>query len=97
MANNTRLWPTIKRLLYYGAPRRKSLGLAVLMLWIAAAAEVLGPVLISFFIDLLVAKHRMPLGLAAGLITSYLLLQLLAAIRQYWQALRFNQAAVGVV
>ncbi|CCP02368.1 Heterodimeric multidrug efflux pump [Erwinia amylovora Ea644] len=97
MANTTRLWPTIKRLLYYGAPWRKSLGLAVLMLWIAAAAEVLGPVLISFFIDQLVAKHRMPLGLAAGLITSYLLLQLLAAILHYWQALRFNQAAVGVV
>ncbi|MCK8417837.1 ABC transporter transmembrane domain-containing protein, partial [Erwinia amylovora] len=43
------------------------------------------------------AKHRMPLGLAAGQITSYLLLQLLAAILHYWQALRFNQDAVGVV
>ncbi|AUX71958.1 SmdB family multidrug efflux ABC transporter permease/ATP-binding protein [Erwinia pyrifoliae] len=97
MANTTRLWPTIKRLLSYGAPWRKSLGLAVLMLWIAAAAEVLGPVLIGYFIDQLVAKHRMPFGLAAGLVTSYLLLQLLAALLHYWQALRFNQAAVGVV
>ncbi|ADP11805.1 putative multidrug transporter membrane\ATP-binding components [Erwinia sp. Ejp617] len=97
MANTTRLWPTIKRLLSYGIPWRKSLGLAVLMLWIAAAAEVLGPVLIGYFIDQLVAKHRMPFGLAAGLVTSYLLLQLLAALLHYWQALRFNQAAVGVV
>ncbi|CCG86430.1 SmdB family multidrug efflux ABC transporter permease/ATP-binding protein [Erwinia piriflorinigrans] len=97
MANTTRLWPTIRRLLSYGKPWRKSLGLAVLMLWVAAAAEVLGPVLISYFIDKMVAKHHMPVALAAGLITSYLLLQLLAALLHYWQALRFNQAAVGVV
>lgn len=97
MANTTRLWPTIRRLLSYGKPWRKSLGLAVLMLWLAAAAEVLGPVLISYFIDQMVAQHHMPIALAAGLITSYLLLQLLAALLHYWQALRFNQAAVGVV
>ncbi len=98
MANdNRRLWPTLKRLLSYGAPWRKSLSLAVLMLWVAAAAEVLGPVLISYFIDNMVAKHYMPLGLAAGLITSFLLLQLLAAALHYWQSLLFNEAAVGVV
>ncbi|MCW1876092.1 SmdB family multidrug efflux ABC transporter permease/ATP-binding protein [Erwinia sp. INIA-01] len=98
MANeNRRLWPTLKRLLSYGSPWRKSLSLAVLMLWVAAAAEVLGPVLISYFIDNMVAKHHMPLGLAAGLVTSFLLLQLLAAALHYWQSLLFNQAAVGVV
>ncbi|WP_455816995.1 SmdB family multidrug efflux ABC transporter permease/ATP-binding protein [Pseudomonas cerasi] len=97
MANVTQLWPTIKRLLSYGAPWRKSLSLAVLMLWVAAAAEVLGPVLISYFIDNMVAKHRMPVGLAVGLVVSFLLLQLLAAGLHYCQALLFNQAAVGVV
>lgn len=97
MANVIQLWPTIKRLLSYGAPWRKSLSLAVLMLWVAAAAEVLGPVLVSYFIDNMVAKHRMPVGLAAGLVVSFLLLQLLAAALHYAQALLFNQAAVGVV
>lgn len=97
MANVTQLWPTIKRLLSYGAPWRKSLSLAVLMLWVAAAAEVLGPVLISYFIDNMVAQHRMPVGLAVGLVVSFLLLQLLAAGLHYCQALLFNQAAVGVV
>jgi len=92
-----RLWPTLKRLLSYGSPWRKSLGLAVLMLWIAAAAEVLGPVLVSYFIDNMVAKHRMPLGLAAGLVVAFLLLHLLAAALHYGQSLLFNQAAVGVV
>ncbi|WP_075180485.1 SmdB family multidrug efflux ABC transporter permease/ATP-binding protein [Pantoea sp. 1.19] len=97
MANVKRLWPTLKRLLAYGKPWKRSLGLAVGMLWLAAAAEVLGPILISYFIDNLVAKHRMPLGLVVGLISSYLLLQLLAAGLHYWQALLFNRAAVGVV
>lgn len=97
MANVIQQWPTVKRLLSYGAPWRKSLSLAVLMLWVAAAAEVLGPVLVSYFIDNMVAKHRMPVALAVGLAVSFMLLQLLAAALHYCQALLFNQAAVGVV
>lgn len=97
MADTTKLWPTLKRLLSYGKPWRKALSLAVIMLWIAAAAEVLGPVLIGYFIDHLVARHSMPIGLAAGLACAYILLQVLAALLHYWQALLFNQAAVGVV
>lgn len=97
MANLAHLWPTLKRLLKYGSPWRKSLSLAVLLLWIAAAAEVMGPILISYFIDNMVAKHNMPLALVSGLATSFILLQILAASLHYWQALLFNQAAVGVV
>jgi len=97
MANLIQLWPTIKRLLSYGLPWRKSLGIAVLLLWIAAAAEVLGPVLISYFIDNMVAKHRMPLGGVAGMATGFILLQIFAALLHYRQSLLFNQAAVGVV
>ncbi|WP_428945437.1 SmdB family multidrug efflux ABC transporter permease/ATP-binding protein [Pantoea sp. FN060301] len=97
MTNLAQIWPTLKRLLAYGSPWRKSLGLAVLLLWIAAAAEVTGPVLVSYFIDNLVAKHNMPLGIVVGLVVSYFLLQVLAASLHYWQALLFNQAAVGVV
>ncbi|QHM76347.1 Multidrug resistance-like ATP-binding protein MdlB [Mixta theicola] len=97
VADNKKLWPTLKRLLSYGKPWRKALSLAMLMLWIAAAAEVLGPVLIGYFIDSLVAQHRMPLGLAVGLACAFIFLQGLAALLHYWQALLFNQAAVGVV
>lgn len=97
MAMSKRLWPTLKRLLAYGKPWRQSLGLAVGMLWIAAAAEVTGPVLVSYFIDNLVAKHQMPWGIVAGLVVSFILLQLLAAGLHYFQALLFNRAAVGVV
>ncbi|WP_376783275.1 ABC transporter transmembrane domain-containing protein, partial [Mixta calida] len=97
VADSKKLWPTLKRLLSYGKPWRKALTLAVLMLWIAAAAEVLGPVLIGYFIDRLVARHNMPVGLAVGLAFAFIFLQALAALLHYWQALLFNQAAVGVV
>ncbi|MBL5819780.1 multidrug efflux ABC transporter permease/ATP-binding subunit SmdB [Serratia marcescens] len=92
-----KLWPTLKRLLAYGSPYRKLLGLAVLMLWIAAAAEVAGPILVSYFIDNYVAKGQLPLTIVGGLAAAYILLELLAAALHYFQALLFNQAAVGVV
>ncbi|HGE8359738.1 multidrug efflux ABC transporter permease/ATP-binding subunit SmdB [Serratia marcescens] len=92
-----KLWPTLKRLLAYGSPYRKPLGVAVLMLWVAAAAEVAGPILVSYFIDNYVAKGQLPLMIVGGLAAVYILLELLAAALHYFQALLFNQAAVGVV
>lgn len=90
-------WPTLKRLLAYGSPWRKPLALAVMLLWIAAIAEVSGPLLISYFIDNMVAKSYLPLGLVAGLGVAYVGLQLAAAGLHYAQSLLFNRAAVGVV
>ena len=97
MRNKGPLWPTLKRLLAYGSPWRKPLAIAVVMLWVAAAAEVSGPLLISYFIDNMVAKEWLPVGLIAGLVVAYIGLQLLAAWLHYAQSLLFNQAAVGVV
>lgn len=97
MSKMQKMWPTLQRLLAYGSPYRKPLGLAVLMLWIAAAAEVAGPVLIGYFIDNYVAKGQLPLMVVSGLALAYVLLELLAAALQYFQTLLFNRAAVGVV
>lgn len=91
------MWPTLKRLLAYGSPWRKPLSIAVLLLWIAAIAEVTGPLFISYFIDNMVAKNYLPLGLVAGLGVAYVGLQLTAAGLHYAQSLLFNRAAVGVV
>lgn len=85
------LWPTLKRLLRYGSPWRKPLAIAVVMLWVAAAAEVSGPLLISYFIDNMVAKNNLPLAMVAGLVAAYVGLQLLAAGLHYAQSLLFNQ------
>ncbi|MGF6190093.1 SmdB family multidrug efflux ABC transporter permease/ATP-binding protein [Serratia sp. 2723] len=91
------IWPTLKRLLAYGSPYRKPLGLAVLMLWVAAAAEVAGPILIGYFIDNYVAKGQLPLMIVSSLAAAYILLELLAAALHYFQAILFNRVAVGVV
>ncbi|MFP9229174.1 SmdB family multidrug efflux ABC transporter permease/ATP-binding protein [Pectobacterium cacticida] len=88
---------TLKRLLAYGSPWKKPLLIGVLMLWVAAGAEVSGPMLVSYFIDHLVAKGEFPLAVAAGLAAAYILLQILAASLHYFQALLFNRVAVGVV
>ncbi|MBW6351777.1 hypothetical protein KZ939_35460, partial [Pseudomonas aeruginosa] len=80
-----------------GSPGRKPLAIAVAMVGIAAAAEGSGPLLISYFIDNMVAKHTLPLKLVAGLAVAYIGLQLLAALLHYNQSLLFNSAAVGVV
>ncbi|EFN6815363.1 SmdB family multidrug efflux ABC transporter permease/ATP-binding protein [Escherichia coli O83:H15] len=97
MRSFSQLWPTLKRLLAYGSPWRKPLGIAVLMMWVAAAAEVSGPLLISYFIDNMVAKNNLPLKVVAGLAAAYVGLQLFAAGLHYAQSLLFNRAAVGVV
>ena len=97
MRKFVQMWPTLKRLLAYGSPWRKPLSIAVLLLWIAAIAEVTGPLLISYFIDNMVAKSYLPLGLVSGLGVAYVGLQLTAAGLHYAQSLLFNRAAVGVV
>lgn len=91
------LWPTLKRLLAYGLPWKASISVGVVLLCIAAAAEVAGPVLVSYFIDHVIAKGEFPLLLATGLAVGYVLLQLLAALLHYLQAVMFNRVAVGVV
>ena len=93
MRNFAHLWPTLKRLLAYGSPWRKPLIIAVIMMWIAAAAEVSGPLLISYFIDNMVAKQSLPVKLVSGLAAAYICLQILAATLHYNQALLFNRAA----
>ena len=85
-------WPTLKRLLAYGSPWRKPLSLAVLLLWIAAIAEVSGPLLISYFIDnmtgIFAAKSLGGVGYAEGVtMVHQLLVQLESiAITVVWSA-----------
>ncbi|MEI7186440.1 SmdB family multidrug efflux ABC transporter permease/ATP-binding protein [Dickeya dianthicola] len=97
MNNSRALWPTLKRLLAYGLPWKKTVGAGVLLLWVAAGAEMAGPVLVSYFIDHLVSKGEFPLMVAAGLAAGYIVLQGIAALLHYVQALMFNRVAVGVV
>ncbi|OKP04398.1 SmdB family multidrug efflux ABC transporter permease/ATP-binding protein [Xenorhabdus eapokensis] len=92
-----KLWPSLKRLLSYGKNYRKPMLIAVLMLWVAALAEVSGPLLVSYFIDNMVATGNLPLDIVSGLAAVFLILQIIVAVLHYYQTLFFNQASVGVV
>ncbi|XBS70838.1 SmdB family multidrug efflux ABC transporter permease/ATP-binding protein [Acerihabitans sp. KWT182] len=91
------LWPTLRRLLSYCAPYRKPLIRAVLMLALAAAAEVAAPVVVSYFIDSVVPLKRFPPLLVTGLAAAYIALQLISAALRYFQALLFNRTALDIV
>ncbi|MBD2784763.1 SmdB family multidrug efflux ABC transporter permease/ATP-binding protein [Xenorhabdus sp. DI] len=92
-----KLWPSLKRLLAYSKNYRKPMLIAVLMLWVAALAEVSGPLLVSYFIDNMVATGNLPLDIVGGLAAVFLVLQLISAALHYYQTLFFNQASVAVV
>ncbi len=92
-----KLWPSLRRLLSYSKNYRKPMLIAVLMLWIAALAEVSGPLLVSYFIDNMVATGNLPLDTVISLAALFLVLQLVSAALHYYQTLFFNQASVGIV
>lgn len=91
------LWPSLKRLLIYGDPFRKLITIAVLISWLAAAVEICGPLLVSYFIDNMLTKGHIPLESAVMLIIVFFASQIIAAILHYYQTILFNQAAIGVV
>ncbi|WP_368887518.1 SmdB family multidrug efflux ABC transporter permease/ATP-binding protein [Proteus columbae] len=91
------LLPTLKRLLTYGKNYRKSMAWGVIMLWVAAVAEVGGPLIVGYFIDAKVATNNVELMSSLGLALAFILLQVIAATLHYYQAIVFNHAAVGVV
>ncbi|AMG68400.1 SmdB family multidrug efflux ABC transporter permease/ATP-binding protein [Providencia stuartii] len=97
MSQKKPLWPALKRLLSYGKVHRGTMSVAIVMLWVAAAAEVSGPLLISYFIDNMVAKKQIIMPLTLYLAVGFVLLQIAAALLHYYQTVLFNKAAVGVV
>ena len=97
MSQKKSLWPALKRLLSYGKPHRGTMTIAIAMLWLAAIAEVSGPLLVSYFIDHMVAKKQIIMPLAIYMAVGFILLQVIAALLHYYQIILFNKASVGVV
>ncbi|MEX9869478.1 SmdB family multidrug efflux ABC transporter permease/ATP-binding protein [Providencia huaxiensis] len=97
MSQKKPLWPALKRLLAYGKAYRGTMGIAIAMLWLAAIAEVSGPLLISYFIDNMIAKKQIIMPLALYMAVGFILLQVIAALLHYYQIILFNKASVGVV
>lgn len=88
---------TLLRLLRYALANRKLLSQALVLLVVATAADVAGPLLIKVFIDDYLRPAQWPWNELALLAGAYIALQLLAASASYLQALRLNAIAVGVI
>lgn len=91
-----------RRLLRYTLPHKKSLSIAFLILMVATGADILGPFLLSIFID----NHLTPfieqgiafkwniIGLLAG---TYGILVILTAVLNYFQMFSFQKIALMII
>lgn len=89
--------PTIKRLLGYSYPYRVALTSGVLMLWLAAVAEVTATTFISYFIDHIRPDKNMQFRLGLTLALTFLGLHGLSATLRYLQSLLFYRTSLQVV
>ncbi|EHQ87725.1 ABC transporter ATP-binding protein [Desulfosporosinus youngiae] len=87
----------IRRLLNYLRPHYKALGVALVVLFLATFADVVGPILVKVFLD----RHLMPRSFNSQdlllLGSGYLGLHLLSVGLNYYQLVSFNQIALKVI
>jgi len=89
--------PRLRRLLGYALLDKPLLIQAIVLLLIAVAADVMGPILIKIFIDDYVRLDQWPVAPLLSLAMVYLILLLVTAVTLYLQAVRFNIIAVNAI
>lgn len=90
-------WPILKRLLIYILPWKKQLILAFILLFSGATTEVLGPILISYFIKNILSQHELHTKLILIIIVIFIMLQTLSVFFNYFQSILFNKIAVKII
>ncbi|CAL4043241.1 Multidrug resistance-like ATP-binding protein MdlB [Buchnera aphidicola (Phyllaphis fagi)] len=97
MANFFQGWPILKRLLTYGICWKKSFLLAFLLLLIASISEILGPVLISYFLNHILTQHNLNRKIILIIFSTFIILQNMSIILNYVQMLIFNKIAIKII
>lgn len=92
-----RFWTVLKRLLQYIKIWKKKLILAFFCLLAASITEVLGPILISYFINHIIITHNLNNMLIFSLIFGFIVLQMTSVVLNYFQTIIFNKTAVNIV
>lgn len=87
----------VSRLFAYLKPHTKSLIFAFLILALATAADVVGPIIIKIFIDDYLTPRIFEWEILLLLGGGYLLLQLSSVVLHYFQYLNFNKIAQWVI
>lgn len=88
---------TLWRLLRYGLAYPRLLKEAGILLLLATAGQVLGPVLVKVFLDDYVTNGHYPAGELSLLALTYVFFYGLSAWAGYQNAMRFNEVAFSVV
>lgn len=96
MNNIVDFWPVLKRLLNYGLNMKKPLILGSILLILSSIAEVLSPVLISYFIEINL-KINQKYNFLVEIIIWYLTLQIFASVLNYYQDIIFNKISIIIV
>ncbi|QIQ41481.1 MAG: SmdB family multidrug efflux ABC transporter permease/ATP-binding protein [Buchnera aphidicola (Aphis urticata)] len=97
MDNFIEFWPILKRLIQYAMTWKKKIILAFFLLISGATSEVLGPILISYFINNILSKHEFHFTLTLIILIAFTMLQILAVFFNYFQSIYFNKIAVRVI
>ncbi|XBC44271.1 MAG: SmdB family multidrug efflux ABC transporter permease/ATP-binding protein [Buchnera aphidicola (Schlechtendalia peitan)] len=89
--------PILKRLLCYGKNYKKHLTLGFICLLLASIFEVLGPILISYFIQTSLKKHYINILILCIITTCYISLQIISIIFNYFQNVIFKKISIKII
>ncbi|XBC42202.1 MAG: SmdB family multidrug efflux ABC transporter permease/ATP-binding protein [Buchnera aphidicola (Meitanaphis elongallis)] len=97
MKNFKDFWPILKNLLRYGTNYKKNLMLGFTFLLLASIFEVLGPVLVSHFIQTSLIQHYIHFRTLLITIIAYVLLQTISTMLNYFQDVIFNKISIKII
>lgn len=96
MNNIINFWPILKELLKYGINIKKKLLCGLVILIFSSIAEVLNPILISYFIKNSFFNKILSYY-SFKIIFYYLILQILATILNYYQDIIFSKLSITII
>ncbi|TSB45167.1 ABC transporter ATP-binding protein [Alkalicoccobacillus porphyridii] len=85
------------RLLSYIKPHKYKLILALLLLFAATGAELLGPILVKIFIDDYLTPGQFPVSPIIWLASAYIILHICAVVISYIQGYMFQEMALKII
>ncbi len=85
------------RLLSYAKPHKKEISIAFLLLFLATAADITGPVLVKVFIDDYLTAGEIAVSPVIWLAGMYLFLIVAKVIIQYFQLFSFHKIALAII
>lgn len=90
-------WVVFRRLLSYLKPHKKVIAIALLLLILTVAGDILGPYLIKTYMDDFLTPRHFPTGPLVGLAVGYIFIQIGNVVVSYFQLLTFQKLALKII